>query len=168
MNLRQQLRQLISLHGMAEVNKELQDIFMTDYKFLTAYFKKDNVVCETTPSSTGKKDTKDTKVDKKVKEKVQEKVEDNHEPVDEAEQQSIIEFMEQREKAKLNAKGVIVKVRKEENIQEENKTTQKQILLHEKISTSEVLEDEDVKQGKAPYVTTQPPKGLTGNAIKQW
>jgi hypothetical protein len=153
-NLRQQLRLLISSHGMAEVHKELQDIFKTDYTFLTEYFKKDIVLNESIPTTLTKSETK---VDKKaVKEKVKEKVE---EVEVEEEQQSIIEFMEQREKAKFNAKGVIVKVRKTEG-EEEKKA--------DRVSTADVLKDEDIKQAKGPYETTQPPKGLTGNAIKQW
>jgi hypothetical protein len=156
-NLRQQLRLLISSHGMAEVHKELQDIFKTDYIFLTEYFKKDIVLNESIPTTLTKPETK---VDKKaVKEKVKEKVEKVEEGEVEEEQQSIIEFMEQREKAKFNAKGVIVKVRKTEG-EEEKKA--------DRVSTADVLKDEDIKQAKGPYETTQPPKGLTGNAIKQW
>ncbi len=155
-NLRQQLRQLIAFHGLSEVHRELEDILWTDYKFLNSYFSKDKKVekreiamKETIPTEILKNETK---VDKKVvREKIPEKAEEGDE------QQSIIEFMEQREKAKFNAKGVIVKVRK---TQEES--------ISDKVSTADVLEDEEIVQAKPPYVTTQPPKGLSGNAIKQW
>jgi hypothetical protein len=160
-NLRQQLRLLISSHGMAEVHKELQDIFKTDYIFLTEYFKKDIVLNESIPTTLTKPETKVDKkpVKEKVKEKAKEKVEKVNEEEVEEEQQSIIEFMEQREKAKFNTKGVIVKVRKTEGEEEKKE---------DRVSTADVLKDEDIKQAKAPYETTQPPKGLTGNAIKQW
>ena len=92
--LRPQLRYLISQYGMGDVHKELEDIFKVDYAFLSGYFRKEK------PKT--KQETPFTTIVEEDSVK-----ESSKEP-------NIIDFMEQQDKKKIHTKGVIVKVKKEE------------------------------------------------------
>lgn len=143
--LRPQLRYLISQYGMGDVHKELEDIFKVDYAFLSGYFRKEK------PKA--KQEIPFTPIVEEESGK-----ESSKEP-------NIIDFMEQQDKKKIHTKGVIVKVSRsaESPMQPMVKKEEEQVQ-----STVDVLEEEEVNQAKPPFTTTQPPKGLTGNAVKIW
>lgn len=138
-NINLELRTLIAHFGMTQVYNELNNIFKSDYVFLTQYFEGKEV------------GSKKSKEKEQVKEKEKEIVMENTITTFVEVSPNIDEPIETKEKKTIHTKGVTIKVKKEETP-----------------STEEILEEDEVNQAKPPFTTTHPPKGLSPNEVKKW